>query len=458
MNKKKLVGIVSIIIVLSILVGVGIFVLSEHKTSQIKDKLDLGEKYLEELEYEKALAYFMEVLEIDPKNVDAYLGMADVYIAMGDYEKALEVLTEAYEEIRDEAIEEKRKEVKKLQEEAKKQEVVAESEENTAETVDEIEVETVISETETEENHENEENLEKLLVTDIDFYTEEDWDNSIQKATVIGKTEDGIEVWRYETEERTIGDAYPFQLLGIHNDMFYLNNEGVMITLDLMTGEVIWQNKDSDFGISYAFDEEGTLYLSSYWGRELIIIDKEGNTINIVENLDYSYSFPNMMEVKNDKVYIMYDEPGSEENVLSYNLVDGTVGYGYDTATSNQHDSANYYQEILGELPPYPETGQTYWIIFREGFRNEQVEMSTFDISSAGDEMVSIIWDCGLRIQNATCEGEYNQYYYNENKEWEYMRSYFVLSDWATDVILSNVDIYDANGNLILKANYVYGE
>ena len=111
MNKKKLVGIVSIIIVLSILVGVGIFVLSEHKTSQIKDKLDLGEKYLEELEYEKALAYFMEVLEIDPKNVDAYIGIVDTYVAMGDYEKALEYAKRGYEETGEVKLQEKLKEV-----------------------------------------------------------------------------------------------------------------------------------------------------------------------------------------------------------------------------------------------------------------------------------------------------------------------------------------------------------
>ena len=114
MNKKKLVGIVSIIIVLSILVGVGIFVLSEHKTSQIKDKLDLGEKYLEELEYEKALAYFMEVLEIDPKNVDAYIGIVDTYVAMGDYEKALEYAKKGYEETGNEELGAKAKDVERM--------------------------------------------------------------------------------------------------------------------------------------------------------------------------------------------------------------------------------------------------------------------------------------------------------------------------------------------------------
>jgi len=114
MTKKKLIIIISIIITLAILVGVGVFALSGNKTTKIADKLDLGEKYLEELEYEKALAYFMEVLEIDPKNVDAYLGIADVYVAMGEHQKALEILDVGYQETENEKMVEKFEEVEAL--------------------------------------------------------------------------------------------------------------------------------------------------------------------------------------------------------------------------------------------------------------------------------------------------------------------------------------------------------
>lgn len=39
------------------------------------------------------------VIEIDPKNVDAYLGLADAYVALGKYEKAIEVLENALSEL-----------------------------------------------------------------------------------------------------------------------------------------------------------------------------------------------------------------------------------------------------------------------------------------------------------------------------------------------------------------------
>ena len=85
----------------------GIFTLSASKAHKIEDKLDLGEKYLEELKYEKAIATYKEVLKIDPKNLEAYLGIADAYVAMGEYEEALEILEEGYEETESRKIEEK---------------------------------------------------------------------------------------------------------------------------------------------------------------------------------------------------------------------------------------------------------------------------------------------------------------------------------------------------------------
>ncbi|MCD7785502.1 MAG: tetratricopeptide repeat protein [Oscillospiraceae bacterium] len=59
--------------------------------------LDLGEKYLLDLDYEQAIVYFNKVIEVEPKNKSAYLGLAEAYSALGDTEAAVEVLTTALE-------------------------------------------------------------------------------------------------------------------------------------------------------------------------------------------------------------------------------------------------------------------------------------------------------------------------------------------------------------------------
>ena len=120
------------------------------------DLLDLGEKFLLELDYEQALVQFLKVIEIEPmnpraiagavssyvgrgtaavlggeseanlakaqadfeaalvldeKSEDAWLGLIDVYIRRGDYDKALELAKEALEKAGGEGVKAKLEEL-----------------------------------------------------------------------------------------------------------------------------------------------------------------------------------------------------------------------------------------------------------------------------------------------------------------------------------------------------------
>ena len=92
-----------------------------------------------------------------------------------------------------------------------------------------------------------------------------------------------------------------------------------------------------------------------------------------------------------------------------------------------------------------------YWVVFREGFRNGQLEMSSFDAS--GEPYVK--WDGRTRRSNLVCgnqEARCNQFQFN-GKEFVKRGTYGVLTDYAQDIIASNVNIYDSNGNLVFEAN-----
>ena len=64
-----------------------------------KEQYDLGVRYLSEGNYEQAILAFEAAIEIDPKQVDAYIALAEVYTAQGDTEKAAEILAWAIAEI-----------------------------------------------------------------------------------------------------------------------------------------------------------------------------------------------------------------------------------------------------------------------------------------------------------------------------------------------------------------------
>ena len=65
--------------------------------SSWQEQYDLGVRYLSQGNYEEAVIAFTAAIEIDPKQVDAYIGLAQAYTAQGDAQRALEILAQAEE-------------------------------------------------------------------------------------------------------------------------------------------------------------------------------------------------------------------------------------------------------------------------------------------------------------------------------------------------------------------------
>jgi tetratricopeptide (TPR) repeat protein len=63
--------------------------------------LDLGEKFLLELDYEQAIVYFTKLIEIEPKNSRAYIGAAEAYAALGRTDEAIAILDEGLAQLPD---------------------------------------------------------------------------------------------------------------------------------------------------------------------------------------------------------------------------------------------------------------------------------------------------------------------------------------------------------------------
>lgn len=99
------------------------------------------------------------------------------------------------------------------------------------------------------------------------------------------------------------------------------------------------------------------------------------------------------------------------------------------------------------ELYPFE---QTYWVIFTEGFRNDRVEASTID-STLSEDKLHIVWSTSLELNNKSGASKCLQYYLDDNNKWVSIGDYHLLSSKATNVIASNLDIYDKNGKLILE-------
>jgi hypothetical protein len=108
----------------------------------------------------------------------------------------------------------------------------------------------------------------------------------------------------------------------------------------------------------------------------------------------------------------------------------------------SESETLNYY-----DTTPFQ---QKYWVIFTEGYRNDRVEASTID-SDIPAEQLTIIWDSALEISDSSGSDGCDQYYLDDNGEWIYMGNYHRLTDNATNVLASNLDVVDQNGNVVVS-------
>ena len=74
---------------LFILALVGILLIGcKDKVKKVQEQLNLGSKYMAELDYESAIVALNKAIKIDPKNVDAYKMLAEVYEKSGRLDDA----------------------------------------------------------------------------------------------------------------------------------------------------------------------------------------------------------------------------------------------------------------------------------------------------------------------------------------------------------------------------------
>ena len=76
-----------------------ILIRSNSPERRLQAQLELGSRYLEELDYDHAIAAFEAAIEIDPRNAESYLGLVDAYAGLGDAEALIGVYNRAQDQL-----------------------------------------------------------------------------------------------------------------------------------------------------------------------------------------------------------------------------------------------------------------------------------------------------------------------------------------------------------------------
>lgn len=84
-KKKKTILVLPVLIIVFCAFALFIYFFSSARESdKYSKKIALAQRYFDDMEYEKAIAAFEEAITINPKNEDAYFGLADIYIAIAE--------------------------------------------------------------------------------------------------------------------------------------------------------------------------------------------------------------------------------------------------------------------------------------------------------------------------------------------------------------------------------------
>ena len=95
MNKKQrsVRYLASCIIIIMIAIAVSlVFVFNHTSTKEYSNKLEEAQKYVEEMNYKKAEAVYLEAIKIDSRKTEAYLKLADIYLKQNKIDKFINIL------------------------------------------------------------------------------------------------------------------------------------------------------------------------------------------------------------------------------------------------------------------------------------------------------------------------------------------------------------------------------
>lgn len=87
MNRKRSIVILSLSLFILLIIG-GFATNYALKSQEVQKQVDLGNKYVEDGNYEQAVLAYNEAIKIDPKNVPARVGLAEAYIETGKFDDA----------------------------------------------------------------------------------------------------------------------------------------------------------------------------------------------------------------------------------------------------------------------------------------------------------------------------------------------------------------------------------
>lgn len=108
----------------------------------------------------------------------------------------------------------------------------------------------------------------------------------------------------------------------------------------------------------------------------------------------------------------------------------------------------------LEEYPKFPKVSQQYYMIYNEYYRNDRIEVCFFDVSNKKGSPY-LQWNESIDVQNGEIKNDVKYYLSNSGKWVKFESDYGRISNHATGIIKSNLNVFNGAGYRVLKATPV---
>lgn len=436
-------------IAIELLVSGWIYLSIKH-VKRYNQQISFGNKYLEELDYESAELCYKKAIEIDEKRGVPYLQLAAIYQDTNRTDEAEKIL-----------------------EKAESQKVFSKKEEEYAEELSrEIQLNKKNSNTQDIEKT-SKETEEKLVKRDeylkqyqiiLDEYNKAA-EYTFEGFSVVSEQYPHVDSGYINFLSKAEYFLYDIDGNGVEEMAITWKNGSNHIIFDIYgyngkSAEKLIFKGNTGWGSDAFIYTDGTIYVyQTFMGRRQGNIDfyrlgNDGYTLESQESYEMdSYQNPDtpyfndtekLTEEQFQKKLMEYTEVVPEVYIPLHTPI-------YTEKKKEENSQLKFYNEP--DYPPYPEgKNQKYYIIFKEKYREDRVEMSIFDIQKPYEDEY-IIWNDYLELNHHEKMLDCDQFFIENNKWVEFYSDYSRMSDGATEIISSNLDVYDSEGRLIMNSS-----
>lgn len=145
------------------------------------------------------------------------------------------------------------------------------------------------------------------IVSDTTGQTPDDMDSGSGEATLRGLNADGQEVWTHAFTIEALTELPPVSPAALTTDRAYVEVAGTLYALSLSSGEVLWSLDDVGALMSAPLvGDDGTVYLSGYYGPDLLAVSKDGGELWRVNGVDTDYYWSTGLSFEGNALKVTY--------------------------------------------------------------------------------------------------------------------------------------------------------